>query len=366
MGALCLCCTLIILTAGLWPFHAPRNDVAWLEQENGVRFGVHGTILSVSAFETHSFERGDSSSLEIWLEPSRPKGRKTILAFADSGHTEGQFLLQQIGDALIVQRRNIDDRDIRRVGEITIPSAFHEKKRVFVTINLQPHKTSVYLDGVLATSSEILGSNPGAFSGRLVLGNSVTSSDSWSGQVLGLAIYAHELTAARVLVQYEDWTINRRPTLSQDERSTALYLFSERGGNLVHDQLGSSADLIMPNRYMVLRPAFLLSPWGHYHPTWSYWADVGINIIGFIPFGFFVVGYFSTVPAIRNAVAATILIGFLTSLTIEWLQAYLPTRDSGINDLITNTLGTVLGVHLYRSSLCQNLMRQLFANQLPA
>jgi VanZ family protein len=366
MGALCVCSLVIILAAGLWPFHAPKNGVTWIVSENGLRFGDHGTVLTSRAFEAHRSSNNSSGSLEIWLEPARRKGRTTILAFADAGHAEPAFLLQQRGDTLIIQRRNRDDDGKWRIAEFTIMGALPEKHRQVVTITLGPHKTSVYLDGVLIKVSEILGRTPGAFTGRLVLGNSVTSSDSWSGQILGLAIYKHELAAATVLEHYEDWAKSHRPVLTQDEEPAALYLFSERTGSVVHNQLDSSTDLIIPAQYLVLQPAFLSLPWRHYHPTWRYWEDVSINIVGFIPLGFFFVAYFSTVRSIRNAVAAAILLGFFTSLTIELLQAYLPTRDSGMNDLITNTFGTVLGVVLYLSSLFQKLMTRLFAKQLPA
>jgi VanZ family protein len=366
LGALCVCTMVFILVAGLWPFHAPKNDVAWLAKENGLRFGAHGTVLGARAFEAPGSSSNSSGSLEIWLEPARSKDRKTMLAFADPGHTEAPFLLQQSGDALIVQRRNRDDEGNWRIAESIIQAALPKNRRLFVTITLGPHYTSVYLNGVLSKSSEILGTTPGTFTGRLVMGNSVTTSDSWSGQVFGLAIYEHELTAARVFEHYEDWTINHRPALTRAEKPAALYLFSERGGSVVHNQLDSSTDLNIPAQYLVLQSAFLSLPWRHYHPTWRYWEDVGINIVGFVPLGFFWGAYFSTVRAIRKASATTILLGFLTSLTIEWLQAYLPTRDSGMNDLITNTLGTVLGVLLYRSSLFQDLMAHVCVKQLPA
>lgn len=325
--------------------------MAWLEKENGLRFGHHGSILSSSPFQPNDSANDSSGSLEIWLEPAQSRGRNTIVTFEGLGGTGAPFLLQQYGEKLVVQRRNINGKDTTRIAEFSIAGALSMNKRVFVTVTLGPLETSVYLDGILVRVSDISRGTPSEFSGRIVLGNSLTASDSWSGQILGLAIYKQRLTPARVSEHFQDWTKNQRPLLTQDDQAAALYLFSERGENLVHNQLSPASDLTIPKRYFVLQPAFLSLPWHHYHTTWSYWEDVGINIVGFIPFGFFLVAHLSTRRKARNAAAITIFLGFLTSLTIEVLQAYLPTRDSGINDLVTNTIGTAIGVVLSRSPL---------------
>jgi glycopeptide antibiotics resistance protein len=104
-------------------------------------------------------------------------------------------------------------------------------------------------------------------------------------------------------------------------------------------------NLVIPERFYVLHRKFLTDPVTLQR---SDLADAVINIIGFVPFGFLVSLYLSQKASLSRAqtIHWALVLGGMTSFLIEFLQAYLPTRDSSYLDLINNILGTMVGALL--------------------
>jgi hypothetical protein len=351
-------CALIlggILVAGLWPFHQPKNGVTWLQGANGVRLGRHGTLITPGILNSSS--KDEAWSLEIWLQPSKTDTSSTLLAFYRPENPE-PFSLRQDYTDLVLQASHPDAQ--HRTKNYYVENAFREGRQKFITIASGRHGTVVYLDGILAKTYPQLQLPGRTLSARLVVGTSPIQNDSWTGSFRGLAIYGQELSAAQVVRHYQEWTTLGRPDLADGAHVDTLYLFNEHTGNVVHNLGRSGIELHIPEKYMILNEKFLEPPWREFSLRWGYWKDALINIGGFIPFGFFFFALLSLVRPISRPALVTVLLGATVSLTIEVLQSYLPTRDSGMTDLITNTLGTGLGVMLHDCKLIQRLVAKVF------
>jgi VanZ like family/Concanavalin A-like lectin/glucanases superfamily len=350
-----------VMVAGLWPFHAPRNAVTWLKDENGVRFTRHGTLVSRGPFRAVPSQTETSCSLEIWLTPVLVTSEGTILAFDSSPDPRTPFSLRQYGSSVAIQRYMIDERGIPRRPWLKVDRVFRQGDRVMLTVTSGRGVTVVYVDGVLAAQSSTLGLVREDLTGRLVLANS-TFDSSWPGEVDQLAIYNLELTPTQVKRHFDSRMRNQQPMGPGDETPTALYLLNERDGKIAHNQMNAETDLIIPTRYLVLHPAFLGPLWDQFKDSgaawrrWSYWKDIAVNVAGFIPLGFVFMAYVSSVSGLQRSTLVIIIVGFVVSFTIEVLQYFLPTRDSSISDLITNTAGTAMGVVLYRLPWVQSLV----------
>jgi hypothetical protein len=350
LRAVCVLVSLGILVAGLWPFHAPRNEVSWLSPGNGLRFGRHGSIVSASLFRLSGVPADNPCSVEIWLQPSRADASGTILAFYRPETGAVPFALRQSLDDLLIQlpSRKTDPKKARFYAA----HVFNHAKRAFLIISSGPNGTTVYADGALVKKAPDFRFSSSDLSGQLIVGNSPTNTHTWSGQLRKIAFYNRELSADEAAEHFYNLGKSEAAIAARNKdaaAAAALYRFDEGSGNVVHNVSGledSAADLIIPERFFVLRQLFLESPRSEFHGGWNYWKNIGINIAGFIPLGFFYCAYFLPVLKSKRAFLGTIVLGFFTSLTIEVLQACLPTRDSGTTDLITNTLGTALGAIL--------------------
>lgn len=354
--AICACVLLGILVAGLWPFHAPRNGVIWLGKGSGLLFGKHGSIVSASPFKASAAKGDNSGSLEIWLEPSRIDSGAggIILAFYLPESRVVPFAMRQFRGGLVLEHNSQDTSG--KKSEIYVGDILSSQKPVLLTITSGEGGTATYADGTLVKRVPNFAVSSRDLMGQFVVGNAPTTAYSWSGQLKGLAVYNRELSTAEVSQGFMDWTKGGQPDSPERRGVVASYRFEEGNGNVVRNQVDSATDLLIPNRFFVLHPQFLERPWDEFRPGWRYWKNVGVNVVGFIPLGFFFYAYLSQVRNGEHPAALTIALGFAVSLTIEVLQAFLPTRDSGMTDLITNTFGTFVGVMAFRHKAVQAVL----------
>ena len=358
LALICIAVLCITLTLGLWPFHSPVNDVSWLRNHNGLRFGRYGAIMGSGVFQISSSRDNSEASLEIWLQPNRVWDSGTFLAFYKPENLL-QFSLRESQLDLLIRTSAQHYSYRARTASLYIREVFRRKPQpVFITITSGVKGAWIYVDGVLAAAAPEFPLSAGDFTGRLVLGDSPGQSSSWSGELLGLAIYRRQLTAMQVSHNYAAWQQTGRPEIAEDERNVALYLFDEHAGNVVRDKARSGLDLYIPKRHMVMEKITLEPFWTEFSMSRSFWGAVLKNIVGFVPFGFWFYAYLVAVLPIKRATLVTVALGTGVSLTIEILQAYIPMRDSGTTDIITNTIGTWVGVASYKLSI--SILGRLF------
>ena len=345
----------IVLYAGLTPFHAPRNDVIWDSRTNGLRFGEHATIFSAESFPPGPGIAGHS--VEIWMRPGEPADDNTFLAFYDPKQARGFGLHQSVSD-LELRVEPWSAWRPSNISRLYVDNAFQDGETHFWAVSSGASGTILYRDGVRIKESRAFTTSALEFSGLLVIGGSPTANNSWSGNLLGLAIYNRALTSEEVRHHAGTWIQKRNPEISLDDACVALYLFNEHAGNVVHNQIHSGPDLLIPAKYTLVNATVLDPVWRAFNWSWGYWQDALINVIGLIPVGFFLCAYLSA-NGLRNPVLTASVIGCGISLFIELVQVFLPTRDSSMSDLINNTAGSVLGACLYAGRFGQALERRI-------
>lgn len=365
-GALCLILGLALIVVGLWPFDFfPENKVDWVDEPSGLRFRGRGEGLDYEAGglaftpqPLSSAGKGTSYSIEIRLRCNRePKGSVPgILVFCD-GEKRPSLFLGQWKSCLVVRRFNASTHGEKRWKEASICNALKEGATRFITLTSNGSECVFYMDGTpekrvprFSLAPE-LGSLHGHY---LLLGNTPEAANGWIGDILGVALYDRFLSEDEVKESYLSWTRGENGSSARRKGLFLCYDFQKESEEKVFDHSGKGNDLLIPPH-----PRFatrLLTPVGRS----CFVKDVVINILGFIPFGFFFCIFLAgrTRLAVPLVVAAGTLGGAAVSFFIELVQSQIPVRTSSVADLMSNTLGAGVGALLFAVCSATKALRQ--------
>lgn len=350
---MCVLAVLAVLGATLWPFNPfPRNGVVWLQDTPGLTFEKDGVVLGSASLAPPEND-AKSYTLELLLQPASVIGSQTILVFYRP-HASRELRLRRYLDGLVVTHDDRVYNDSTRSITFFVGQVFRAGQIVQVTVSSGSGGTVVYIDGQIADRIPSFTITRNDLSGEIILGSSPVSHNSWRGEVCGLAIYSKELMPAEALQHFKDWTAKSANRDLLD--ALALYDFDARTGHEVQNKSGSGLNLEIPETYSVPHKEFLRSPASEFKLSWEYANDVLMNIAGFIPLGVIVCAYFQWSASKRKSVLVTTLVCGLLSLVIEILQYYIPRRGSGMTDILTNSLGALIGAMLVQARVIRRLL----------
>jgi VanZ family protein len=352
LNLVCLSILLIILMAGLWPLNLnPPNQVHWIKNEPGVRIDGMGLLYSQGDLFQNFFSQ--QISLELWLRPAQePNDRLPYIFSFYDGPRQEVFLLGQWKDSLILRTRTQNPKAIRGYRENGCGNILIEAHDIFLTLTSSSTETKVFSQGRLL--KEIPGfslledwiKSPGT----IILGNSADGRHFWPGLVLGLGLYNRVLSGEEIVQNYFHWLQRDYRQLISTSGPIALYPFDESQGHWAANFANNESHLFIPGSFSPLRKVVLEWPSKEYMKRLSFYQDLAVNVLGFIPLGFFFALWFFYFTCLNPAgvFSLTFLIGSLISLGIELAQVYLPGRDSSASDLVCNMAGTLIGIALQR------------------
>jgi VanZ family protein len=355
LGFFCLAIAALTILAGLWPFNLwPANQVEWLKDRNGVHFYGRGIIVSPPATTTRQDPLlfGTPITFEIWLQADgEPDSYLTrILSLYGGEKTEDCFLGQW--KSYLILRSNTIPENNQTFREIAVKNALPKGQRRFITITSDEKGTCIYVAGKLerVIPNFLFAPKGRKALYRMILGNSPRGKDYWQGNLFGVGIYQRSLTADQVSEHFQSW-MNRKAVFPSEEKGqAAVYLFNERGGTRIQDQV-SRHDLLLLPRFTAPQKNIVTLPSKDSLLTRPSFEDTIINISGFIPFGLLTLSWLPSqkLTSPPYLILIVIFLGGLLSLAIELIQVYLPSPYSQLVDLLSNILGTFLGAFFFHS-----------------
>lgn len=340
---------------GLWPFDfRPANRVNWLGNYPGLHFKRYGIAYDPAPLPMQpklGAAPGTPASftVELWVATHRePANNVFNIVTLHNPRLPLDFVLGQWKQDFLLRATTWHPQPADTIREVGVYDALPDQKARFITVRSDGAGTDFYMDGSVAGHFPQFVLNTGALDGQLILGNGASGKTPWTGWLFGLALYNRALSPVEIAWHRTLWTQGRARQLIGVPGLAALYRFNEGRGPQAKDSSGYGHRVIIPAIFQPIHRDILLPPWKDVSYNRPDYSDIAINVLGFLPFGFcFFLHRHARRPhrLVTNALLV-VLAGVAISLTIEVTQAWLPNRTSSLNDFITDTAGTLLGVAL--------------------
>lgn len=348
--ALCWLVWIGLLTAGLWPFNFfPKNRVAWIHPA-GLSFDWNGIVYTRAPLQPGALEPRptDGITVELVLKPAARNASYYAEIFSLYCPDRDSFAIGQLGSTLHINGNYSSPKSPGHTRGFAVPDALPPDRQRFVAVVAGTAGTFVYADRELIAGYPGVSPLPEMLSGRIVLGHSPGQYHPWVGELYGVSIYRRALASDSIENDYDSWAHGATARIASNADLAALFTFHEGQGRIVHDQVARGPELLIPRLFRSLQKQVLPPP---SKTDYGDTTDVILNIAGFVPFGFLLAAYFRKFRHASAARSVLIAAGlcFATSLAIELLQVFLPSRTSSMADLINNVLGGFIGALLATS-----------------
>jgi len=329
---------------GLWPFRfVPKNNVQWIAGQPGLRFDKYGIVVGKAPLFTPGgaidLARPFTLRMEV-LPHEEPSGSIPRIVSAHDDDGRELFFLGQWRDELILRILE-GERTFRLRYRETGAGGLKKDAKQSIVVRSDDRVLTLFVDGEPATTRSgvifsLLSDRRGPT--WMLLGNSPTGESPWRGDLLSLSFYPTALSP--------------RDIESREKAPVIHYDFSEGSGAVCRGDADPRHDLVIPAVFRAPAKGVLVPPWRVQEYNRSFWNDLFVNILGFLPFGFAVFAWAAKAGARKNAraIGIALLLGAGISLFIELLQVYLPSRDSSLTDVMNNVLGTYIGARLFQAA----------------
>lgn len=339
----------ITLAAGLDPrgYHF-RNEVGWLDNGPGLLFGRYGRVHTEPFLTPDEASQLNAKGFTIEAASTLTNlanGSFRLLATFHSGNDGSQLLVGQWRQFLVVMNGD-DYNHSRKFPRLTAEIPPDNSKPSLLAITTGPGGTRIYLDGKRVAYGHglhlILPSLPE--SARLTLGASVHASNPWQADLRGFALIPKALDGRAIADEFNQWNRGQDFSFAAADDPLLLYSFADRATQTITNSGKLNVPLAIPSRLWALGRRALAPLAQHDNETRAGVEDSAVNLFGFLPFGIALTLLLNPEPGTRlRTLFLVTLSGGLLSLFIELYQAWIPSRDSSLQDFLLNTIGGSVG-----------------------